>query len=65
MLNVFCPRCLAEETQRLDLDDGNTITCTGCEETYTVEDVRLLVDGWAKLLPWLEAHPARKEDAAV
>jgi hypothetical protein len=27
--------------------------------------VRLLVDGWAKLLPWLEAHPARKEDAAV
>jgi hypothetical protein len=57
-MNVVCPVCMKDETVRLDVADGDTLTCCGCDAEFTVTDVRALVDGWAKLLPWLEAHPA-------
>ena len=63
-MNLICPKCLEVATVRLDLDDGDTLTCTGCEESYSVDTVRQMVEGWAKLLPWLAQHPARVEAAA-
>lgn len=58
-MNVICPKCLEEAAVTLDLNDGDTLHCPECDEEYTVAAVRGLVDSWAKLLPWLEAHPAR------
>lgn len=58
-MQVICPRCMTEASVTLDLDDGDTLRCPECSEEYTVGDVADLVDCWAKLLPWLRAHPAR------
>lgn len=64
-MNLICPKCLCEEVIRLDLCDGDTLTCGGCDAEYSAGDVRAMVDGWVKLLPWIEAHPARTETAAT
>jgi hypothetical protein len=57
---VTCPKCLTEgATVTLDLDDGDTLRCQECEESYSVADVEAVVACWSKLLPWLRAHPAR------
>jgi hypothetical protein len=64
-VNLICPKCLNEETVRLNLDDGDTLTCTGCDEEYTVGDVAALVASWAPLLKWLQSHPARQSAAAA
>lgn len=60
-MKVICPKCLEEAAVSLDLTDGDTLACPECDETYSAATVRELVDGWAKLLPWIEAHPARQE----
>jgi hypothetical protein len=65
-MNAICPRCLdAAAEVTLNVADGATLTCASCNEEFTVSDVRALVDGWAKLLPWLEAHPARTPAAEL
>lgn len=64
-MNVICPRCMKEETVTVDVADGDTLHCNGCDEEFTVADVRAVVEGWSKLLPWLEAHPARVEQPAA
>lgn len=64
-MKVICPKCLADEIVRLDVCDGDTLTCGGCDEEFSVADLRRLVDSWAKLLPWLESHPARTEETAA
>jgi hypothetical protein len=62
---ILCPRCLDESNGvRLDIVDGDTLTCD-CGEEYTVAAIRDLIDGWLAILPWLEAHPARQLDAAT
>ena len=58
-MNTICPNCLEVATQRIDLDDGDTVTCTGCEEEYSVDQVRRLIESWGPLLGWLDSHPAR------
>ncbi len=58
-MNLICPRCMSEAVVRLDLDDGDTLTCHECDESYTVAEVDALVAGWTRLLPWLLTHPAR------
>ncbi|HYH64780.1 MAG TPA: hypothetical protein VD866_08820 [Urbifossiella sp.] len=64
-MNVICPKCLKDETVTVDVNDGDTLHCNGCDEEFTVGDVRGLVDSWAKVLPWLEAHPARTTEPAA
>lgn len=64
-MNLTCPKCLSEAVIRLDVGDGETLTCDHCEESYTTAEIRAVVDGWSKLLPWLESHPARTEAAAA
>jgi hypothetical protein len=45
---------------RVDLDDGRTMTCTECEDEFTVDDVLEVIGTWQVLLSWLETHPARQ-----
>ncbi len=61
-MNLICPRCMSEETIRLDLTDGDTMTCGGCDEEFTVDAVADLVASWSRVLPWLRCHPARQTD---
>lgn len=62
----MCPKCMRPDaTVRLNVNDGDTLTCFECDEEFTVSDVRTLVDSWAKLLPWLESHPARAESVVA
>ncbi|WP_439624038.1 hypothetical protein [Gemmata sp.] len=62
---VTCPKCLDEANVTVDLDDGDTLRCQECEEVYSVADVEAVVACWAKLLPWLRAHPARVPECAA
>ncbi len=65
-MNVICPKCLdPDAVVRLDVSDGDALTCGGCEEEYSATAVREMVDSWAKVLPWIEAHPARTEATAT
>jgi hypothetical protein len=65
-VNVICPKCLdPDAVVRLNVADGDTLTCGGCEEEYSAARVREMVASWAKVLPWIEAHPARTEAAAA
>lgn len=59
-MDVTCPKCLCEAAVTLDVTDGDTLTCPDCSESYTVADIEALVEGWAKLLPWIKSHPARQ-----
>ena len=64
-LPTICPRCGEDCLISVALHDGDTLTCTGCDEGYTVDDVRALVASWGPLLAWLDAHPARRPDPAA
>lgn len=57
---VVCPKCMAEASVKLDVNDGDTLSCPECEEEYSLSDVEAVVESWAALLPWLKAHPARQ-----
>jgi hypothetical protein len=53
-----CPLCgTATDAQRLDLADLYTFHCSGCEEEYTIDDVRQLLRQWQRVLTWIEAAP--------
>ena len=60
-MNLTCPRCMCEACIKLDLADGETMSCPDCNEEITVSDIESLIEGWSKILPWLRAHPARQE----
>jgi hypothetical protein len=60
-MNAVCIRCgSADGGLTVDLDDGDTLRCLGCEAEYSVGDVVEVIESWGRLLPWLLAHPARK-----
>lgn len=61
-MELTCPKCLSNEVIRLDLTDGDTLTCSGCDEEYSLADVEAVVASWSKMLPWLRCHPARQLD---
>ena len=63
-MNLTCPRCMKDEIVRVDINDGNTLTCAGCDETYTLDEVRDMIDQWQEIMPWLMAHPDRKQELA-
>ena len=44
---LSCIKCGSNENViKLDLDDGDTLTCTGCEEDYSIEEVREHCTAW-------------------
>lgn len=63
MPDLICPKCLSESAVRLDIADGDTLSCPECDGEFTVADVEQLVVCWSKLLPWLKSHPARQLEA--
>jgi hypothetical protein len=60
-MDIPCIKCGATDSVMVSIDTGEDFHCSGCDETYTLDDVKLLLGVWSKILPWLEDHPARKE----
>jgi hypothetical protein len=57
---LSCPLCgNADATLRLYLDDCETVTCSECEEEFSLDVVRELVAAWTKVLAWVDAAPAK------
>jgi hypothetical protein len=54
---LVCPRCLNEGGIDLRLNDLDTITCHECGEEYSLDLVRDMVTGWARVLKWVDAAP--------
>lgn len=54
---IRCPLCGSDDVQTISLDDLETCHCAGCEEDYTLDDVRQLVAAWGKVLAWVESAP--------
>ena len=63
-MNLICPSCLKHAVIRLDICDGDTLTCAECDAEFSLTDVADMVASWKAILPWLCAHPARVEASA-
>lgn len=50
-----CLKCGEVCLIKLHLDDCTTLQCNECDETFTLDEVREMVEGWNKALPALEA----------
>lgn len=53
MPTLICPRCLSQSDMRLDIADGETLTCPTCDEPSRVPDIEALIECWSVVLPWL------------
>ena len=59
--DLICPLCGDKDNvQSLQLNDLETIVCSACEETYSVTDVRKIVNSWQSFLNWLDAKPPQQ-----
>lgn len=58
-MDLTCIKCGEVAAIRLDLTDGDTMTCPDCDGEFTVGDIEALIDQWGAVLPWLRSHPAR------
>jgi hypothetical protein len=56
---LVCPKCTVKGVIRLDLDDGDTLTCMECDEGFSFNDVKAMIASWGPIIPWLDSHPAR------
>jgi uncharacterized protein (DUF983 family) len=54
---LVCPRCLNGGGIDLRLNDLDTVTCHECGEEYSLDLVRDMVTGWARVLKWVDAAP--------
>ena len=58
--SLLCPRCLEQDTVRVDLDDLGRFTCTSCEEEFQADDVRAIIDAWTPALAFLASAPVKE-----
>ena len=54
---VNCPFCGEDGNLRLEVEDVHSLTCSSCDAEFTTEDIRQVIDGWRRLLAWLDAAP--------
>jgi transcription elongation factor Elf1 len=52
-----CPKCGAETSVCLDLDDmesDEAFTCCECEENFGMADVKAFLQKWAPVFEWID-----------
>lgn len=59
---IRCLHCGEWNTTRIDADDLCKFACTACDNETTAEEARALVDGWSRMLAWIETAPAYSPD---
>lgn len=53
--DLSCPLCGSiNSIISLQLDDCETLSCSECEEEFTVTDIRVKVMSWAKFITWID-----------
>jgi hypothetical protein len=52
-----CPVCGQEATVSLDLDDLQTFRCGECDDTFSADDVRIMIADWKRVLDWIALSP--------
>jgi hypothetical protein len=62
-----CLKCQEANCVSLNLYDfsgenGDEFRCYECEETFSLTDVRNILESYGPLMAWLELAPERKED---
>jgi hypothetical protein len=48
-----CPRC-GENAVRIALYDLNELVCVECDSEFSLDDVRQLLNGWTRVLKWID-----------
>lgn len=56
-----CVRCGTTDRVLLDLEDTSKFECGDCDESFSADDVRKLLNGWATVLAWIDLAPAVPE----
>jgi hypothetical protein len=61
-LKVCCPFCLnSDATVKLDLNDLNACTCTGCDEEFSPADAAAkfqeMAERWQAVAEWVKSAP--------
>jgi hypothetical protein len=66
-MKVRCILCGEYDGVSLKLADGDSFTCSNCDNEFAVEDVREQVEAWSAMLAWVRKCTARQdaEPAAV
>jgi hypothetical protein len=53
-----CPMCGNQEAViHLNLADADGCKCQECDEEFTIDDVRGLIEKWTKVIKWVEMMP--------
>jgi hypothetical protein len=55
-----CPRCLADASIRVGLDNLFEFTCTECDEVFSTADLDNLIAAWTPVLAWLRQAPVKE-----
>jgi hypothetical protein len=56
-MTLHCILCGADAAIKLDLADGETLTCPECGDDFAIADVQERVDQWSKALKWIATMP--------
>lgn len=57
-MNVPCIKCGDCGCVTISVESP-TCVCSNCDAEYGADEIRTVIAAWSRLLPWLEAHPAR------
>lgn len=68
-MGVVCIKCWHEDAiVKLHLDGTNEFECNECGEMFTCGEVRekldAMVNGWGRVLKWVETAPVSEEATA-
>jgi hypothetical protein len=54
-----CLKCGEEDTVRVNVADMG-LTCSSCDEGFSVAEVRDMMASWTRVLAWIDQAPAVK-----
>lgn len=61
-LPTICPRCMEDSRIQVQLHDPDEpMHCESCDEEFTMDAVKHLIETWGPLIAWLDSHPARQQ----
>jgi hypothetical protein len=59
-----CLKCGATDAVRVSVADTRTLSCGECNEDFTVDEARAILESWASVLTWIEAAPVIEKGSA-
>lgn len=56
-----CPKCGAEATISVYLDELDTFHCCDCDEDFARDDVEAFIRQWQRVLAWIDTAPPKED----